>query len=65
MTHDQPTSDPSPTAMEPIVDHESLRDRDDVPFHEDRDVVDPSVVDRVADLPEGADEIPGTHAFLE
>lgn len=52
MTRDHPTSDSSPTATEPIVDHESLRDRDDVPFHEDRDVVDPSVVDRVADLPD-------------
>lgn len=52
MTRTHPTSDSSPTAIEPIVDHGSLRDRDDVPFHEDRTVVEPAVIDQVADLPD-------------
>ncbi len=52
MTRPHPTNDSSPTAIEPIVDHESLRDRDDVPFHEDRNVVDPAVIEQVADLPD-------------
>ncbi|WP_121743733.1 NUDIX hydrolase [Natronorubrum halophilum] len=40
----------SPTAIEPIIDHESLRERDDVPFHEETDVVDAEIVEQVAAL---------------
>lgn len=33
-----------------IVDHESLRNNSYIPFHEDHDVVDESVVEQVAEL---------------
>jgi hypothetical protein len=40
----------STTALGPIRDHESLRDQDGVPFHEDRDVVDREHVEQLASL---------------
>lgn len=52
MPRDHATDDSSPTAIEPIFDHESLRARDDVPFHEERDVVDTAVVEQLADAPD-------------
>lgn len=48
---DQHTGERSPPSVtEPLVDLESLRDRDDIPFHEERDIVDEEIVDQVADL---------------
>ncbi|SFB83600.1 hypothetical protein SAMN05444422_102300 [Halobiforma haloterrestris] len=47
---DYPGEDPRSTAFEPITDYESLRDRDDVAYQEETDVVDEAVVDQVADL---------------
>jgi hypothetical protein len=38
------------SAFDPIVDHETLRDTDDIPFHEQTDVVDEDVVEQVASL---------------
>lgn len=43
------TKEASP-GVTPIVDHESLRDSTDIPFHENHDVVDESVVEQVAEL---------------
>lgn len=45
------TTDP---AVDSLVDHERLRERDGVPYHEQRDVVDAAVVDDLADLPDMA-----------
>ena len=52
MTAHHSEDDAPTTAVEPIIDHESLRDRDDVPFHEQRDVVDEETVGAVASLPD-------------
>jgi len=51
MTADSPESDPA-DATESLVDYEPLRNRDDVRYHVERDVVDRAVVDQVADLPD-------------
>ncbi|ACV48615.1 MULTISPECIES: hypothetical protein [Halomicrobium] len=45
------TDTPSPE-IEPIVDYERLSADDPVPYHEQRDVVDRAVVDRMRDLPD-------------
>ncbi|WP_018258470.1 hypothetical protein [Halomicrobium katesii] len=45
------TDTPSPE-IEPIVDYERLSADDTVPYHEQRDVVDRAVVDRMRDLPD-------------
>lgn len=52
MTSHQSGDESPPTTVEPIIDHESLRDNDDVPFHEPTNVVDAEVVEQVADLPD-------------
>ncbi|WP_306058417.1 NUDIX hydrolase [Natronococcus wangiae] len=39
-----------PTTVEPVIDYESLRNRDDIPFHEQTDVVGEEIVEQVADL---------------
>ncbi|WP_336326667.1 hypothetical protein [Halovenus sp. HT40] len=36
--------------IEPIVDHDSLRDREEIAFHEETDVVDAAVVDQIDEL---------------
>lgn len=43
------TAEESP-GVAPIVDHESLQNNTDIPFHEDHDVVEESVVEQVAEL---------------
>lgn len=43
------TEEASPGVIS-IVDHESLRNNSYIPFHEDHDVVDESVVEQVAEL---------------
>lgn len=40
----------STTDLGPIVDHESLRGSDDIPFHEDREVVDAEDIQKLASL---------------
>jgi hypothetical protein len=50
MTHHNADTDSATTAIGPIVDHESLRERDNVPFHEDRDVVDGELVDKLQSM---------------
>lgn len=49
--HNSPT-DPTPTDVEPIFDPESLRDDPDVPFHEERDVIEPKMMEEFAALPD-------------
>jgi hypothetical protein len=51
MTHNNATED-SRTSVEQLTDHERLRDDPEVPFHEERDVVDASVLDEFASLPD-------------
>jgi hypothetical protein len=50
MTHHTADTDSATTTLGPILDHESLRDRDAVPFHEDRDVVDAEVIDQLQSM---------------
>ncbi|WP_265111356.1 NUDIX hydrolase [Halosolutus halophilus] len=50
MTSNQPDATSDSTTVEPIVDPASLRDRDDVPFHEDTDTVDRAALDELAAL---------------
>jgi len=54
MTADSPESGPADPAVESLVDYERLRESDAVPYHEQRDVVDPAVVADLADLPDMA-----------
>lgn len=55
MTRDHSKTDAAqPSTIESIIDPESLRDDEAVPFHEDRDVVDEAVVDDVSSLPDMA-----------
>lgn len=49
MTHQHPADDDG-GSIGPISDHESLRDREDVPFHEVTEVVDGETVETVAAL---------------
>ncbi len=45
------TEEQSPLAdIEPIVDHETLRDIEDIPFHDNTDTVDADIVAQVAEL---------------
>ncbi len=48
----QPHNDASVTALEPITDHDSLRDHDGVPYHEKTDVVEAEIVEFQADAPD-------------
>ena len=48
----QPRGDASVTTLEPITDHETLREYDGVPYHEESDVVDAEIVDFQADAPD-------------
>jgi hypothetical protein len=50
MTDPTTATDQSTTALGPIVDHDSLRNHEAVPFHEERDVVSAEVVEQVAEL---------------
>lgn len=50
MPNHQRADDDESGSIGPITDHESLRDRDDVPFHEVTDVVDGETVETVAGL---------------
>lgn len=48
---DAHTEGGSPLAdIEPIVDHRSLRNHDDIPFHEDTDIVDADTVEQMSEL---------------
>jgi len=40
----------SPAGIKPITDYKTLHDHDDIPFHEQTDVVSEEVVEQVADL---------------
>lgn len=44
---DEPTA---PASVDPIIDHESLRDRSDVPVYDEADSVDDATVDTLAGL---------------
>lgn len=50
MTDQHTADDDGIGSIGPITDHESLRGRDDVPFHEVTDVVDRETVEAVAEL---------------
>lgn len=55
MTRHRSQSDAAqPGTTESIIDPESLRDDEAVPFHEERDEVDDAVVDEVSSLPDMA-----------
>jgi hypothetical protein len=47
-THTEERSPPG--AIEPIVDHETLRDREDILYHDNTDTVDSEIVAQVAEL---------------
>lgn len=49
MSANDPDTSPSETVVEPIVDHETLRGRDDVAYHDETDVVDAETVEWMAD----------------
>jgi len=49
-----PPTDSADSSLAPITDVESLRDRSDVPFHDDSDDVDAETVDAVAGLDDWA-----------
>lgn len=52
MTSHRATDDPASTGIDSVADYESLRDRADVPYHEESDVVDGETVAAIADLPD-------------
>lgn len=52
MTQNNATEDASATPVEQITDHERLRDDPDVPFHDERDVVDAPTIEKFASLPD-------------
>jgi hypothetical protein len=39
-----------PAGVSSVVDHESLRNHDEIPFHEDRDVVEEDLVEKLAEM---------------
>lgn len=52
MTSHPSADESAPPGIESVVDYGSLRDRDDVPYHDETDVVDRETVEAVDDLPD-------------